>query len=102
MNGLTPKLVVEAAKHPLVAIVLVLFSVLWMFGGMLESQEKRYDRQLERDDAQVEVIAIISQTLINLDNGQEDLIDSSNDFLDGLIDQAEILKDLVWQIKQIK
>lgn len=94
MNGLTPKTIGEVAKHPLVAVILITMALLYIVQGVIESQDSRLDKQ-------VEIMGEISETLIYIQNGQDDLIDNGDDFLDGLVDQATILKDLVWQIKQI-
>ena len=94
MNGITPKLISEAAKHPLVAVILITLALLYIVQGVIESQDSRLDRQ-------VEVMGEISETLIHIQNGQDNLLDDNNDFLDSFVDQATILKDLVWQIKQI-
>ena len=93
MNG-NLKIISEAAKHPLVAVILITMALLYIVQGVIESQDSRLDRQ-------VELMGEISETLIHIQNGQDDLVDNNNDFLDGLVDQAIILKDLVWQIKQI-
>ena len=94
MNGLTPKVISEAAKHPLVMVLIVVIALLYIVQGVIESQDSRLDRQ-------VEIMGEISETLIHIQNGQDNLLDDNNDFLDSFVDQATILKDLVWQIKQI-
>ena len=88
MNGLiNGKLINSVAKHPLVAVVIISLVLLYMVQGMIESQDKRYDRQSERDDKRVEILGGISETLINLNNGQDNLVGN--------------IRDLTWEIKQI-
>ena len=88
MNGLiNGKLISSAAKHPLVAVVIISLVLLYMVQGMIESQDKRYDKQIERDDKRVEILGGISETLINLNNGQDNLVES--------------MRSLTWEIKQI-
>lgn len=87
MNGINGKLISSAAKHPLVAVILITMALLYIGQGMLESQDKRYNRQLDREDTQTEILGEMSESLINLNNGQNNLVEN--------------MRDLTYEIKQI-
>ncbi len=87
MNGINSKVISEAAKHPLVAVILITLALLYIVQGVIESQDKRLDKQ-------VEIMGEISASIIYIQNGQDDLVENNNDFLDGL-------KELTFQIKQL-
>jgi len=87
LNGLNGKVIKEVAKHPLVAVVIITLALLYMVQGMIDSQDRRAEKQ-------VETMGEISASLINLNNGQDNLVENNNDFLDAL-------RDLTYEIKQL-
>ncbi len=94
MNGINSKVISEAAKHPLVAVLIITIALLYIVQGVIESQDKRLDKQ-------VEVMGEISETLIYIKNGQEDLVRNNISFLGSLERQTEVLRNLTFQIKQL-
>ena len=91
MNGITPKVIGEVAKHPLVAVVIITLALLYMIQGMVDSQDERLDKQ-------VEVMGTMSESLIHIQNGQNKLIKHDDEFLKQLEKQTEILQELSYRL----